>query len=404
MKGEGNMKISKKISAITLAALFSLLFAMTAFGATGKVTGLKQEKASTTTVSIAWDNYLGTNVKYIIETSYDNQTFTRTDSSYSASDLLYVKALKPVYVRVKAVSTTNENKVYAISDSIQVASVPADVKDLRQTTATTSSITISWTASEGATSYEIVRFVNNNEYVVGSTTSTTYTVDGFNNKLKNDTCVGVRPVRTVNGFSAKTTGFYNTEYLSPYKINLVPEKVQGLAITNYYNSLKEVTFGFTQPEYHDGYVYELYTYKNKKVSSGNITSTSYNLLKNIKNQFYKLRVRAYVTIDNKNYYGAWSDYTVFALQPKVGLKKSGKKLKITWKKVSGAKNYTVYMSTSKTGGYKKLTTTKKRAYTAKKFKKKKLNKKKTYYVYVVANRKEGKKTYKSKAVNCYYLY
>lgn len=398
------MKISKKISVITLAALFSLLFAMTTFGATGKVTGLKQEKASTTTVSIAWDNYLGTNVKYIIEKSYDNQTFTRTDSSYSASDLLYVKALKPVYVRVKAVSTTNENKVYAISDSIQVASVPADVKDLRQTTATTSSITISWTASEGATSYEIVRFVNNNEYVVGSTTSTTYTVDGFNNKLKNDTCVGVRPVRTVNGFSAKTTGFYNTESLSPYKINLVPEKVQGLAITNYYNSLKEVTFGFIQPEYHDGYVYELYTYKNKKVSSGNITSTSYNLLKNIKNQFYKLRVRAYVTIDNKNYYGAWSDYTVFALQPKVGLKKSGKKLKITWKKVSGAKNYTVYMSTSKTGGYKKLTTTKKRAYTAKKFKKKKLNKKKTYYVYVVANRKEGKKTYKSKAVNCYYLY
>ena len=398
------MKISKKISVITLAALFSLLFAMTAFGATGKVTGLKQEKASTTTVSIAWDNYLGTNVKSIIETSSDNQTFTRTDSSYSASDLLYVKALKPVYVRVKAVSTTSENTVYAISDSIQVASVPADVKDLRQTTATTSSITISWTASEGATSYEIVRFVNNNEYVVGSTTSTTYTVDGFNNKLKNDTYVGVRPVRTVNGFSAKTTGFYNTEYLSPYKINLVPEKVQGLAITNYYNSLKEVTFGFTQPEYHDGYVYELYTYKKKKVSSGNLSSISYNTLKNIKNQFYKLRVRAYVTIDNKNYYGAWSDYTVFALQPKVGLKKSGKKLKITWKKVSGAKNYTVYMSTSKTGGYKKLTTTKKRAYTAKKFKKKKLNKKKTYYVYVVANRKEGKKTYKSKAVNCYYLY
>ena len=35
MKGEGNMKISKKISVITLAALFSLLFAMTAFGAKG---------------------------------------------------------------------------------------------------------------------------------------------------------------------------------------------------------------------------------------------------------------------------------------------------------------------------------------------------------------------------------
>ena len=84
--------------------------------------------------------------------------------------------------------------------------------------------------------------------------------------------------------------------MSPYKINLVPEKVQGLAITNYYNSLKEVTFGFTQPEYHDGYVYELYTYKKKKVSSGNLSSISYNTLKNIKNQFYKLRVRAYVQL------------------------------------------------------------------------------------------------------------
>lgn len=403
MKDDENMKITKKISVFALTALISLLFAVTVFGATGKITGLKQDTATKTSVSVVWDAYLGTNIKYEVQTSYDNQDFKPCASTYTTSYNISVKALKPFYVKVRAVNALNRKEV-AESDSIQVVSVPEKVKDLKQTSATTSSITINWTAAEGATSYEIIRYVNSNEYVVGSTTATKYTVKGFNNELENKTAIGVRPVRTANGFSAKETGYYSIASLSANKITLVPEKIQGVTVTNYYNSLKQVTFGFTVPEYHNGYIYELYTYKNKKVSSGNITSTSYNKLKNIKNKFYKLRVRAYVTINNRNYYGAWSDYTVFAQQPKVTLDKSGSRLKMTWKKVSGAKNYTVYMSTSKNSGYKKIATTKKASYTAKKFKKKKLSRKKIYYVYVVANRKEGKKTYKSPAIKCYYLF
>lgn len=396
------MKISKKISVITLAALFSLLFAMTVFAAPAKVTEIKQTKATDSSVQFEWSPS-EPDARYYVQYSFDNVSWSLEASTGKTTSQYYgsLKAGKTYYVRVRA----RVNNQYSDYTTAQVATAPDKVTNLKQISATTSSATFSWSASEGATSYEVVRYVNSTEYIIGTTTSTTYTVNDFKNKLENNTSIGVRPIRSIAGYDAKeNNSFYSLGYVACYNINLVPEKIQGVAVTNYYTSLKEVAFGFTQPEYHDGYVYELYTYKNKKVSSGNITSTSYNLLKNIKNQFYKLRVRAYVTINNKNYYGAWSDYTVFALQPKVGLKKSGKKLKITWKKVSGAKNYTVYMSTSKTGGYKKLTTTKKRAYTAKKFKKKKLNKKKTYYVYVVANRKEGKKTYKSKAVNCYYLY
>lgn len=396
------MKISKKISVVTLAALFSLLFAMTVFAAPAKVTGIKQTKATDSSITVSWDSLLESGIKYSVEASYNKTSgWQSVGNTYSSTSYTFSSpAGRTVYVRIRA--TKNGESV---SDVIETATAPAKVTNVKQISATTSSATFSWSASEGATSYEVVRYVNSTEYVIGTTTSTTYTVNDFKNKLTNNTSIGVRPIRSIAGYDAKeNSSFYSLGYVASYNINLVPEKIQGVAITNYYTSLKEVAFGFTQPEYHDGYVYELYTYKNKKVSSGNVTSTSYNLLKNIKKQFYKLRVRAYVTIDNKNYYGAWSDYTVFALQPKVGLKKSGKKLKITWNKVSGAKNYSVYMSTSKTGGYKKLTTTKKCAYTAKKFKKKKLNKKKTYYVYVVANRKEGKKTYKSKAVNCYYLY
>lgn len=46
-------------------------------------------------------------------------------------------------------------------------------------------------------------------------------------------------------------------------------------------------------------------------------------------------------------------------------------LKITWKKVSGADGYAVYMSTTKTGGYKRVDTTTKASYTADELKKNK---------------------------------
>ena len=59
--------------------------------------------------------------------------------------------------------------------------------------------------------------------------------------------------------------------------------------------------------------------------------------------------------------------------------KAKKQVKLTWKKVSGAKKYTVYRATSKNGKYTKIATTKKLSYTNKK-----LKSGKTYYYKVKA--------------------
>ena len=84
--------------------------------------------------------------------------------------------------------------------------------------------------------------------------------------------------------------------------------------------------------------------------------------------------------------------------------KAGKKtLTASWKKVAGATSYTVYVSTKQKSGYKKVTTTKKESYKITKYGKKKLSSNKKYYVYVVANTKVGKTTYKSNADYCWYL-
>ena len=59
---------------------------------------------------------------------------------------------------------------------------------------------------------------------------------------------------------------------------------------------------------------------------------------------------------------------------------SSKKVKITWKKVKGAKKYTIYRSTSKTGEYKKIGKSETNSY-----KDKNIKLKKTYYYKIVAN-------------------
>ena len=65
--------------------------------------------------------------------------------------------------------------------------------------------------------------------------------------------------------------------------------------------------------------------------------------------------------------------------------KAGKKnATVSWKKDKSADSYTVYYSTKKNSGFKKLTVTKNSANV------KKLSSGKTYYFKVVANKKAGK--------------
>ena len=188
-------------------------------------------------------------------------------------------------------------------------------------------------------------------------------------------------------------------------LRLVSDKVKNVNIKYYWSSFKEINFAFDACIYADGYEYQVYEMNGKKPVTTGITSFYYSTTaKNIKeNKFYKLRVRAYVNVNGKKLCGAWSDFKGFAFQPKVTIKASGKNgFKVSWKKVKAAKSYTVYMSTSKDTGYKKIKTLKKTSLKVTKFKKKKLKKRKQYWFYVVANTKMGKKTVKSKGTLRYW--
>ena len=105
-------------------------------------------------------------------------------------------------------------------------------------------------------------------------------------------------------------------------------------------------------------------------------------------------MRAYVELSGgTTKYGAWSNWSYTSRQPELEIKNVGGGQKLTWNKVDGAKNYTVWVSTREKTGFKKVKTTTKRALTVKKCGKSALKSGRTYYYTIVANKKIGKKTY-----------
>ena len=159
----------------------------------------------------------------------------------------------------------------------------------------------------------------------------------------------------------------------------------------------------------DGYQYEVKSANGKKTYFRATSTSSYTYVKPFpRGIFVKARVRAYVTVGNKVYYGAWSPYTYHASSKKVTAKRSsnGKKIYLKWKKVSGASGYQVYVSTKSNGGFKKVKSlsSKKSSYTITKCGKKKLKKGKTYYVQLRYQTKVGKKKVSSKIVSSATVY
>lgn len=372
------------------------------------VTGLTQTGAESTSVSLKWNALLGENT-YGVQISEDSINWVDTGSAYGADETLHnLSSGKTYYVRVCG----RNNGVF--SSPLMVTTACENVANLKQTSATTSSITVTWDKVSGATSYQVCEWVNNQEYVVGTTTNNTYTIGGFSNMKDIPYNIYVKPLRSIStGYTAglKASGYYwYDSYIRNYNLTLIPKKMVAPKIettsggSTYVYADRESSVPFAK-----GYEYELYTVKGKKVSSGDFTG-GYVSLDNLNSkQFYKVRFRAYTYLGKTKtpQYGAWSDYTTFAISPStlhITSAKRGKALRVSWGKNKNATSYTIYGSTNRRGKFKKIATTKKTSYVVKKVGKSKIKKNKNYYFYVKANRKQGKKTIKSINTFTYYSY
>lgn len=407
MKEQKSFKLSTLlVLTFMLTALFSISVFAEEVVVPSKVEGLKQTKATETTVSVEWDASLMSGVKYEVYLTDGLNIYPQGTTSSPSYYIGPLSGGKSYYVFVRAyVSVRNEEtnqfeNVYGEPSRIlEVVTRPGYKTTITQTNATASAISLKWNPVAGADGYKIYITTSNlnSAKYLGMVRNAAATIQKLS--ASGSYTVYVFPVRiNEDGFVAES----NFGYSYAYGLKTLPAKINQLEITRYWENSKKVVAEWTEVNA-DGYEIQLYTYNGKKPVKKFTSRSNYVYLTNVKQtSFYKFRVRPYVMIGVTKKYGSWSAYKEFA-QPVKFSAKSGalksKSISVKWTKMKGAKNYTIYMSTNEKGGYKKVTTTKKTSYKVKKFKKKALKYNKNYYFYVVANKKSGKKTIKSPFVN-----
>ncbi|MCR4674191.1 MAG: fibronectin type III domain-containing protein [Lachnospiraceae bacterium] len=300
------------------------------------------------------------------------------------------------------------------SDVLEVVTSPKDATiTLKQTAATTTSISLSWDTVSGANGYRLCYW----KYLGESDSDAKEIILTSNSKkltgLKKNTKYSFRV------YALRTSGTYTAEgsYGQLLGVGVRPTKMSGVDVVSFHQKASKHNFKFEFDERDSAsiYKYEVYRYDGKKLISGTTTSTSNRInsktlskSKNV-NCFYYLRVRAGVKLSSGTYsWGSWSDAKYFSRLDgeNVKLKKSGSGMKVSWKKVKGATGYIIYVGRSTKANaavsYKKVATVSGNKTFSKTLSKKTMNSKKVpftpgkyYYVRVVAVKKVNGKTYKS---------
>ncbi len=385
-------------SLILLAITSIMLFAMsiTSMAATETNMNIQQTNAGDSYVEIKWQKYLGQDIHYHVELSYDGVNWAMQD--WNTSPSINISDLSPdstYYVRV-AVYNSYWHEKDASKDGVRVAvstkqaicTKPSKVQNLRQTKATKNSISMAWDAVAGASSYKILIFENYDYKTVATSKTNSVTIKGLDASSNIEYYVAA--VKNVNGYEAVGDRSKSVD------MKTVPKKVTRVAIKDLYDNIKVCYYGWTSCENADGYQYEITSLNGKKkYYKATTTSTSARLATYPVGAFTKARVRAYVEINGKKTYGPWSNYDYNACSKDVTARRSknGKKITLKWKKVSGVSEYRIYISTKEKKGYKKVATvsSKKSSYTITKYNKKNLKKGQKYYVQLRYVGKNGKK-------------
>ncbi len=207
--------------------------------------------------------------------------------------------------------------------------------------------------------------------------------DSKSKALKNGTDYTVTYKNNTNIGKATVVVTFKGNYSGSKTLNfnILPPQTSKITVKQ---TASKITASWKKVSGASGYKVELYKGKKlvKTVDTMKLSATFSELSKGTE---YKIVVKAYVKIDGKKVVSLVSKTLVTATKTSapsgVKAKAEKKSAKVSWKKVSGADNYTVYYSTKKNGSYKTMTVAKTSATV------KKLTKRKTYYFKVTANKK-----------------
>ena len=358
---------------VTMATVFSVSAKAKASIKLDAVTGLRQDvsESSDELIKVEWSAvYAGSDydIYYLVELSEDNVKWSTVDNStYMCSyDIDNLQPGKSYFVRVIPFYEDNDNNPnYGSPALVKVCTAPSiEGMTAKQINATSNSVTFSWTKVDGATEYAI--YDKDNKPVASKIKGLQYTVTGL--QQNSDYYYKIYPVRSEGATSVICSN-----------IDVSCETVK--SGTCFDIKLKQWNWGSNTLQVYaqaklgyddyfpncDGFEYSLFDSKGKLVKKSNSEGLCKLKHKSVTNSVCYVIIRPYCVINNTKCFGTASYKQVFVSQPKVARKKMGKNYKLTWKKVAGAKSYTIYKVNEKS--LKKIKTVKKLTYTLKKAKK-----------------------------------
>ena len=204
-------------------------------------------------------------------------------------------------------------------------------------TATYNSVTLSWSAVSGADGYEVYMASGKTWKKIATTTSRTF----VHKNLAINTVYKYR-VRAYDKFLRKVT--YG-KFSATASAKTALAKVTGFKVA----AANATTVKFTWNKVAGATGYQLYLYNGKQWVYKGATKNNYAYQTNLKlGQTYKYSVRAYRTVNKKNYYGPLCSLinAKCVLAAPTGVAQStttANAVALTWKAVSGATGYQVYL-------------------------------------------------------------
>lgn len=321
--------------------------------AASEVKGLTQTRSEEDSVTVSWKS-LKNAYGYDVFISSGNGKYKRltnktcdvVGSKNTKKKISNLTSSRTYYVVVKAVYK-KENGKYKIGPAgkrLEVVTSPSKTakSTIKQIKATPHYIRFKWDKVRGANRYIV--YVNDKKKAVVKKNAVSIRVrTGSVNNVR------VVPVkRSSSGFMAKGGNIEAYDFYSS------PKRPKRVAAFRYNNLLWQptesntVTIGWTKAagDKYDptGYQMEVYSLEGRRLNLYYSTKTKLSInIPSVENKGFKVRVRAYVKINGKKYFGKWTDMQTVIPQAKISMKRTGRNsVEINWESVKNVTKYHVY--------------------------------------------------------------
>ena len=389
--------MNRKKTILAAAAISVLLLLMGSSQVSAAARNVKQTGATEKSVTVSWEG-TGANTRYFASTSpngmYTDITARVKKKAGNSAVITGLSEGNTYYIRIRS--------GISVSRPCETVTKPAGLVGLCvQTGATEDSISLRFSMVTHATGFRVTAESGNGHTTIKKTKTCQATLTGLdkNSAFK----ITVTPYRE----SASYTAYGNAYDAGIFSV--VPSKPTKVTFTKNRLSRHKASFSWKSCAKASGYQYQILTYDKKTVTEGTTKKKKITVKKKSLTQdsFYQFRVRPYISVESGKAYGKWSAALLFCGGPRgIVLEQDDGLLSVRWKKVKGATSYTVYVSASmpkKLSKMKKVKTTKSLKLSLSSFQGERIRYEKVYYVAVTANRKAGKKIYRSKPDTFYHI-